>query len=47
MARKKREWYPGAIYHVMSRGNRQKAIFNTLVPDPITKILQNAYSFWG
>ena len=27
MARKKREWYPGAIYHVMSRGNRQKAIF--------------------
>ena len=27
MARKKREWYPGAIYHVMSRGNRQKEIF--------------------
>lgn len=27
MARKKRQWYPGAIYHVMSRGNRQAAIF--------------------
>ena len=28
MARKKRIWYPGAIYHVMSRGNRRVAIFN-------------------
>lgn len=27
MARKKREWYPGATYHVMSRGNRRTAIF--------------------
>lgn len=27
MARKKREWYPGAVYHVMSRGNRQMPIF--------------------
>lgn len=27
MARKKRIWYPGAIYHVMSRGNRRTAIF--------------------
>jgi REP element-mobilizing transposase RayT len=27
MARKKREWYPGAIYHVMSRGNRRSSIF--------------------
>ena len=27
MARKKRVWYPGAIYHVMSRGNRRTAIF--------------------
>ena len=27
MARKKREWYPGATYHVMSRGNRRGAIF--------------------
>lgn len=27
MARKKRIWYPGATYHVMSRGNRRSAIF--------------------
>lgn len=27
MARKKRVWYPGATYHVMSRGNRRTAIF--------------------
>ncbi len=28
MARKKRIWYPGATYHVMSRGNRRVAIYN-------------------
>ncbi|MBE5916538.1 MAG: hypothetical protein E7273_06790 [Pseudobutyrivibrio ruminis] len=27
MARKKREWYQEAVYHVMSRGNRQMPIF--------------------
>lgn len=27
MARKKRIWYPGAVYHVMSRGNRRSIIF--------------------
>ena len=27
MGRKKRIWYPGAIYHVMSRGNHQAALF--------------------
>ena len=27
MPRKKRIWYPGATYHVMSRGNRRNAIF--------------------
>lgn len=27
MARKKRIWYPGATYHVMSRGNRRNSIF--------------------
>jgi REP element-mobilizing transposase RayT len=27
VARKKREWYPGAMYHVMSRGNRRAEIF--------------------
>ncbi len=27
MARKNRVWYPGAIYHVMNRGNRKALIF--------------------
>ncbi len=27
MARRKREWFPGATYHVMSRGNRRAEIF--------------------
>ena len=27
MPKKKRVWYPGATYHVMSRGNRRAAIF--------------------
>ena len=27
MSRKKREWYPGATYHVMSRGNRRTALY--------------------
>ena len=27
MSRKKREWYPGAVYHVMSRGNRRGALY--------------------
>ncbi len=27
MSRAKREWYPGATYHVMSRGNRRTALF--------------------
>lgn len=27
LPRKKRVWYPGAIYHVMSRGNRRGKIF--------------------
>lgn len=27
MARKKRIWYPGATYHVMSRGNRRGTLF--------------------
>lgn len=29
MARKKRVWYPGAQYHVMTRGNRRTNIFKT------------------
>ena len=27
MGRRKRIWYPGAIYHVMSRGNRRDVLF--------------------
>src|SRR5690606_31507184 len=27
MAKKKRVWYPGAVYHIMSRGNRRSDIF--------------------
>lgn len=27
MARKKREWYPGAIHHITVRGNRRNDIF--------------------
>ena len=27
MGRQKREWYPGACYHVMGRGSRRCAIF--------------------
>lgn len=28
MSRKRREWYPGAIYHIMHRGIRRKEIFS-------------------
>ncbi len=28
MSRYKRRWFPGATYHVMSRGNRKVALFN-------------------
>lgn len=27
MARQNRKWYPGAIYHIMNRGNRKAVIF--------------------
>lgn len=27
MARKKRVWYPGAEYHIMTRGNRRSDLF--------------------
>ena len=33
MARKNREWYPGATYHVMSRGIRKTAIFKYQIDD--------------
>ena len=42
MARQKREWYPGAVYHVMSRGNRRLALFKdeTLVTGTVKKMQQ-------
>ena len=27
MPRKKRVWYPGAVYHIMTRGNRRSDVF--------------------
>ena len=49
MARQKRVWYPGAIYHVMSRGNRRTAIFQDrgdyLHFLEITKIIKEKYPF--
>lgn len=27
MARRKREWFPGAMYHIMHRGVRRKDLF--------------------
>lgn len=27
MPRRKREWFPGAMYHIMHRGVRRKALF--------------------
>lgn len=48
MARKKRVWYPGAIYHVMSRGNRKKNIFED-VEDYVRflDIVQDAQEMYG
>ncbi|WP_031553184.1 hypothetical protein [Oribacterium sp. FC2011] len=33
MSRKKRLWYPGASYHVMSRGNRRTVLFKLYIID--------------
>lgn len=48
MARKRRVWYPGAIYHVMSRGNRKKNIFED-VEDYVRflDIVQDAQEMYG
>ena len=48
MARKRRIWYPGAIYHVMSRGNRKKNIFED-VEDYVRflDIVQDAQEMYG
>lgn len=31
MPKKKRVWYPGAMYHIMSRGNRKKELFKNKI----------------
>ena len=48
MARKRRVWYPGAIYHVMSRGNRKKNIFED-VEDYVRflDMVQDAQEMYG
>jgi len=48
LARKRRVWYPGAIYHVMSRGNRKKNIFED-VEDYVRflDIVQDAQEMYG
>ena len=48
MTRKRRVWYPGAIYHVMSRGNRKKNIFED-VEDYVRflDIVQDAQEMYG
>lgn len=49
MPRRKRIWYPGAIYHVMSRGNRKKEIFKERADYvdflKILKSINNEYGF--
>ena len=48
MARKRRVWYPGAFYHVMSRGNRKKNIFED-VEDYVRflDMVQDAQEMYG
>jgi REP element-mobilizing transposase RayT len=42
MARRKRIWYPGAIYHLMERGVRRQAIFQDDFDDMMfMEILRN------
>lgn len=49
MARKKRIWYPGATYHVMSRGNRRYSIFKDELDYKMfiecLKCVKNQYDF--
>jgi len=49
MPKKKRVWYPGAMYHIMSRGNRKKELFKTRTDYEyylyILKQIKNDYPF--
>jgi hypothetical protein len=42
MAPKLRVEYPGAIYHVMNRGDRREPIFKDPFTDPFTSPSSNA-----
>ena len=50
IARKQREWYPGAIYHVMERGIRRGAIYEDEGDYQaflaIMKSAQEKYGYW-
>lgn len=49
MPKKKRIWYPGAIYHIMSRGNRKKDLFRNKIDYQyylnILKLIKKDYPF--
>ena len=50
IARKLRDWYPGAIYHIMHRGVRRKPIFEDEMDHQvllqIIKTSLSKYSCW-
>ena len=43
MSRKKRVWYPGSTYHVMSRGNRTETEKTVTTEVLTTEDLSNVY----
>ena len=54
MAKKKRIWYPGAVYHIMNRGNRRSDIFKdeedfqvylTILKQTMEKYTYTLYSY--
>lgn len=48
MPREKRPWYPGAVYHIVSRGNRQGHLFRDQLDfDHYLDILRKAKAKYG
>lgn len=54
MPRKKRVWYPGAVYHIMTRGNRRSDVFKdeedyqtylTILRQTMEKYTYNLYTY--
>ena len=49
MPKKKRVWYPGAMYHIMSRGNRKQELFRNRIDYKyylnILKLVKEDYPF--